>query len=177
MLPFFNSNSNPPRSERFDALIVKNRHRLLASARKSADDMTDIDLLLSDTMKKVARVYFSRDMSDEALIRYAMRSLRNAAREAHQRNVRRGKAEHIYGQTEECYRQQQMTTTEHTGLHLELREVLRQLPQEEATILTMKVWEKQTFAEIAQRLGLTETTARRRYESAIQRAKNFVLSS
>ncbi len=151
-----------------DEWIVANRHRLLACARKNADAMTDVDLLLTDTLRKVARVFCRRRMSEELLIRYTMRSLRNAAREAHRRNMLRYKAESQYGRDEWQHQQRSTTPTGQDERHAALREVLRQLPEPYGAVLTMKMWQRMTFADIAQQLGVAESTARRYYESAIE---------
>ncbi len=148
-----------------DEWIVAHRHRLLACARLHADEMTDVDLLLTDTLRKVARVFCRRPMSEELMIRYTMRSLRNAARDAHRSNMRRCQAE-------EQYRlQQDRQETAHAGqqdAHEALRDILRSLPEPYATVLRLKLWQGMTFAAVAAQLGVAETTARRYYESAIE---------
>ncbi len=152
----------------FDEWIVAHRHRLLACARKNADVMTDVDLLLSDTLKKVARVFCRRRMSEELMVRYTMRSLRNAAREAHRSNLRRHRAENRYGQEEEQHRLQGEDPVGQSPRFAALREILQQLPPPYAEVLTLKLWQRMTFADIAQHLGVAESTVRRYYETAIE---------
>ncbi len=151
-----------------DEWIVAHRHRLLSCARQHADDMTDVDLLLADTLRRVARVFCSRRMSEELMIRYTMRSLRNAARDAHRRNMARHRAEEHYRQEEMLRRQQVESPTGQNELHAALREVLTQLPEPYAGVLKMKLWQRMTFADIAQQLNVAESTVRRYYEAAIE---------
>ncbi len=151
-----------------DEWIVAHRHRLLACARLHADAQTDVDLLLSDTLRKVARVFCRRLMSEELMVRYTMRSLRNAAREMHRKNERRNRAETHYGQEEEQRRQLAESPTGPNELHAALREVMQQLPEPYGRVLTMKLWQRMTFADIARSLGVAESTVRRYYETAIE---------
>ncbi len=154
-----------------DEWIVAHRHRLLACARQHADEQTDVDLLLSDTLKKVARVFCSRPMSEELMVRYTMRSLRNAARAAHRRNELRQQAETHYGLAEQQHRRLHESPTGQNDTHAALREVLQQLPEPYATVLRMKLWQRMTFGDIAAQLGVAESTARRYYEQAIERVR------
>ncbi len=151
-----------------DEWIVAHRHRLLACARQHADEHTDVDLLLSDTLKKVARVFCSRPMTEEVMVRYAMRSLRNAAREMHRSNMRRHKAEEEYRQAEQQHREQCESPMGQNARYAALRELLKQLPEPYGVILTMKLWQRMTFADIARDLGVAESSVRRYYETAIE---------
>ncbi len=155
----------------FDEWIVAHKHRLLACARQHADEMTDVDLLLTDTLRKVARVFCRRRMSEELMIRYTMRSLRNAAREAHRKNTVRYRAEEEYGLAEKRYRQQSESPTGQNELHAALREVLQQLPEPYGRVLRLRLWQRMTFADIAAQLGVAETSVRRYYESAIHQVR------
>ncbi len=155
-------------TRRCDEWIVAHRHRLLACARQHADDKTDVDLLLTDTLRRVARVFCSRDMSEELMVRYTMRSLRNAAREAHRRNKLRNKAETEYGQEQW---KQHAAQSGQNETHDALREILRELPEPYASVLNMKLWQQMTFVAIAAQLGVAESTVRRYYESAIELVK------
>ncbi len=152
----------------FDEWIVAHRHRLLACARSHADALTDVDLLLTDTLRRVARVYCRRRMEEEVMVRYTMRCLRNAARDAHRSNQRRREAETHFGQ-EETQRLERGASLAGVDARLDaLREVLRDLPEPYAGVLRMKMWQRMTFADIAQQLGVAESTVRRYYESAIE---------
>ncbi len=147
--------------------------RLYACAEKNADALTDVDLLLADTLRKVARIFCARRMSDELLIRYTMRSLRNAARQAYRRNQRRTEAEMRYGEEEvQRHRLRANTPNGDNELLNAMLEALQQLPPESAALLKMKQWERLTFAEIAVRTGTSESTVRRRYDTAIELLRN-----
>ncbi len=152
----------------FDEWIVAHRHRLLACARLHADEQTDVDLLLTDTLRKVARVYCRRCMSEELMLRYTMRCLRNAARDAHRRNRRRNKLESSYSEAEQQRHEQHGAPTAQNELHAALREVLQQLPDPYGRVLTLKLWQRMTNVDIARQLGVAESTVRRYYETAIE---------
>ncbi len=151
-----------------DEWLVAHRHRLLSCARQHADAMTDVDLLLADTLRRVARVFCSRRMSEELMIRYTMRSIRNAARDARRRNMARYRAEEHYRQEEILRRQQAESPTGQNELHAALREALSQLSEPYAGVLKMRLWQRMTFADIAQQLNVAESTVRRYYEAAIE---------
>ncbi len=146
--------------------------RLYGCAEKNADEQTDVDLLLADTLRKVARVFCSRPMPEELLIRYTMRSLRNAARQAHRRNRLRLDAETRYGAEEERRRRGAETASARSELLTAMLEALQQMPEESAHLLKLKQWEQLTFSDIADRLGMSETTVRRRYEAALELLRN-----
>ncbi len=162
---------------RCDEWIVAHRHRLLACARQHADAMTDVDLLLADTLRKVARVFCRRRMSEELMVRYTMRSLRNAARDAHRHNMRRCNAEEQYRQDEQDHRLQRESPTGVNEVHAALREILRQLPPPYAEVLTLKLWQRMTFADMAAQLGVAESTVRRYYETAIELVRKRMSAS
>ncbi len=146
--------------------------RLYGCAEKNADEQTDVDLLLADTLRKVARVFCSRPMAEELLIRYTMRSLRNGARQAHRRNCLRAEAETRYGAEEEQHRQGTESAVARSELLTAMLEALQRMPEESANLLKLKQWEQLTFADMAERLGMSETTVRRRYEAALELLRN-----
>ncbi len=146
---------------RFDEWVDAHWHRLYACAEKNADAATDVDLLLIDTLRAVARVYSERDMDAELLLRYTMRCLRNAARRAHLGNRRRSEAETGFGESES------LRHREPPALQATVLDLLQQLPEPYGTIVKMRLWDELGFEDIAQRIGLGARTARRYYEAAI----------
>ncbi len=155
----------PELIRQFDEWVAAHWHRLLACAAKNADERTDVSLLLTDTLKKVAGVFCNRSMSEELLIRYTMRCLRNAARQVHHRNLLRSDAETRYGERESLYNRQ--SPHGQSELHATLLDVLQQMPEPHGSIVKMRLWEELPFADIAKSLGLHERTTRRYYEAAI----------
>ncbi len=153
---------------RCDECLVAHRHRLLACAYHNADAHTDVDLLLADTVRRVARIFCRRQMSEEVLLRYTLRSIRNAARHERLKNRQRYDAECGFGQAEALHHRQPLPTEgEGVPLHQRLTEVLRLLPEPHAAVLRMKLWEELPFTAIAERAGVSESTVRRQYEAAI----------
>ncbi len=155
--------NTPELVSRFDEWVDAHWNRLYACARKNADAGTDVDLLFTDTLRKVARVFAERAMGEELLVRYTMRCLRNAARQAHLRNQRRSEAESRFG---EAARQQE-SPHEQEALRASLLDALQRLPEPYGDIVKMRLWDDLGFPDIAQRIGTGARTARRYYEKAI----------
>ncbi len=147
----------------FDEWIDRHWNRLYACAEKNADAATDVGLLFTDTLRIVARVYAERPMGEELLVRYTMRCLRNAARQAHLRNQRRSAAETQFGQAS-C---PQEVSHAANSLAAAMLDELQRLPVRYGSIIKMHLWEDLGFPDIAQRLGTCGRTARRYYKKAI----------
>ena len=154
--------------------IVAHRHRLLGCALKHADDRTDVALLLTDTLKRVVRVFCKRSMGEELMIRYTMRSIRNAARELHRKNLLRYKAEKHYGREELEQRQQYQDPIELEERHMALQRAMQKLPEYYSNLLKMRLWDEMTFADIATQNGVSESTVRRHYETAIEQVRKLM---
>ncbi len=156
----------------FDEWAAAYWPRLYACAEKNADEWTDVELLLTDTLRTVARVFSQRPMGEELLFRYAMRCLRNAARQTHRRNRVSRHAESCFGEAQQQHWERMETLHCANSLHATLLELLQQIPDESAALLKMKQWERLTFADIAGRIGVPESTVRRRYEAALALLRN-----
>ncbi len=157
-----------------DEWMVEHWNRLFACAEKCADAGTDVGLLLTSTLRKVARVFEKRPMNGEEMLAYTLCSIRNAAREARRRNRNRCDAEDGFGQQEALHRPQAESPAGQAvqqDRHAALQHAIRQLPPDEATLLHLRMWDDLPFATIAQKLGVSESTARRRYDAALEQVK------
>ncbi len=152
-----------------DKWLTLHWRRLLACARKNADERTDADMLLTDTVRRVARVFCRRPMDEELLIRYTLRSIRRAAQKARRHNLVRSHAEEQYRRDEE----QRRGSVGHE-LQRELRDLLQSLPEPFGSVLHLRLWERRSFADLAEHLGTSESSARRLYETAIDMMRNHI---
>lgn len=144
------------------------QHRLLVYARQQADDVTDVELLLSEVMSRVAAAYCTGRLEKDGLLPYALRSLRNAAMQTRGRNMRRREVESTFGREEQERRREDDAADERMQ---QLAQLVQQLPEEEAMVVTLRIWDERSFADIARELGVPESTVRRRYASALERIK------
>ncbi len=176
MFPFLHSDSESERKlrQQCEEIFAAHSACLLACAEKYTDDASDVDLLLSRVLRKVVRVYCHRPMAAELLIRYTLRSIRNAAHDMRRRNIRRKSAEQRFGQEELLRHQLQHCEPQDTELLQALRRAVQQLPEPGARVLLLRIWQGLSFAEIARQTGLTESTARRRYEEAIENIRMMI---
>ena len=149
--------------------FLAHRHRLFAYARQQVDCMTDVELLLHDTARRVARAFSEGRVPFCDLMPYTLRSLKNAALDMRVANAHRLEAERRYGH-EEGSSSTPAAIDSPRGIedeHLILRRAVQQLPSELADVVTLRFWGEHSFAEIAAQLNLSEATARRRYETAL----------
>ena len=156
--------------------FLAHRHRLLAYARQQADSMTDVELLLSETCRSVAQVFCRGGLPEPELLPYALRSIYHAAARQRARNRRRVDTEQAYARAEEPLRPVPGAELD-SGLedvHVTLRALLRRLPPELAEVLTLRIWEELSFAEIGRRLGLPESTVRARHAGALQKMRTML---
>ncbi len=151
--------------ESFDSWVAQHWDALHAGARQHADAWTDADLLLTDTLKKVAGILRTRPMSDELLLRYTLRSIRNAAHRAHRSNLLRLKAENHFGT--KVQEQQRPSPLERHEQREAMQRLLKSLREPHASIVRLYLWEDVSFADIALRLGLGERSVRRYYAAAL----------
>ncbi len=152
---------------------MAHRHRLLAYARQQVDGMTDAEMLLLDTARRVTEAYCLGRVPLSDLMPYTLRSLYTAAIDMRYRNARRLEAERRYGH-EACKADtppQGAAAAELSDTHLALRQAVRRLPEELNLILTLRIWGEHTFPDIATMLRLSESTVRRRYETALEQLK------
>ncbi|MBQ8517132.1 MAG: sigma-70 family RNA polymerase sigma factor [Akkermansia sp.] len=150
------------------------QHRLLAYARQQSDDVTDVELLLAEVMSRVTAAYCAGRVEKEGVLPYALRSLRNAAMQARSRNMRRREVESVYSREEQ---ERQRGDAAAGDLMHELAQLVHQLPEEEAHVLTLRIWDERSFADVARELGLPESTVRRRYAAALERIRTIMNQS
>ncbi len=163
------------RLEQFEAWFCVHKGRLLAYACRQADQTTDRELLLAEVMTRVSRIFCRGKLEESELLPYCLRSIRNAAIAARQKNIHRHEAERRYS-GEEAYLAslQDIRPPEGEELRERLRRAAAQLPGELRDILMMKLWEEQSFNDIARQLHLPKTSVQRRYAAAIASIRNSV---
>lgn len=153
------------------------RHRLYLYARRRAGSTTDVELLLSRTLERVAdAVYHGRVAPDEeSLLPYTLRALTNEAMKMSMADSRRRRAEARYSS------HQPMATapapSPAADTHLRLGALLSRLPEKQAEVVTLHLWEDRSFADIGRMLGVGESTVRARYDAALRKLKQMMNES
>ncbi len=151
----------PPR-ELCETWALLNHENLVNYARVCIGDFADVELVISKAMHAVMEAFYAGSVSRENLLPYARRAIRNIAASIYLKENRRVEAEALYSRSEEppsggC------TLTE----KLDLRLAIQQLPEELSKVLTLHIWERLSFTDIAATLRVSESTVRRRYQQAI----------
>ena len=152
--------------------FLASRHALLAYARQHVDCEGDVELLLTDVVRRVTQAVCGGRICPADMAPYALRSISNAAIDLRRRNARRQAAEQRFYAEEHIY-----AAAPPSGLndeHLRARQALQQLPDVLATVIELRVWENQSFPAIARQLHLSESTVRRHYEKGLQRLKDIL---
>lgn len=173
---FFHRNNASELRQRCREWFLASRHGLLSYALRHADGMTDVELLLAEVMRRVAEAIASGRVPIEAIAPYTLRCLRNGAVELRRKNARRLEAERRFTEAEAVQTQADEAAAS-DGLedrHVYVRRLLRRLPPELAAVVTLRLWDELTFAEIARRLELPETSVRRRYDKGLQVLKSIL---
>lgn len=153
------------------------RHRLYLYARRRSDSSADVELLLSRTLERVAdAVYYGRVAADEeALLPYTLRALTNEAMKMSMAESRRRRAEARYSSHQPEAAAPPSSTAADT--HLRLSALLSRLPEKQAEVVTLHLWEDLSFAEIGRMLGVGESTVRARYDAALRKLKQMMNES
>ena len=151
-------------------------HRLLAYARLQVDADTDVEMLLSGVMTRVAEAVAEGRVpaQEEDLLRYSMRSIWHDALRMRERNKNRREAEIHYtaGHGATPTEQHPHATGADAATQASLlRRALRELPEEQAELITLHIWEELSIAEIARRCNIAESTIRSRYTVALRAVK------
>ncbi len=151
------------------------QHRLLGYARQQADDTTDVELLLVDVMKEVTRIFCKGTLQESAMLPYSMRCIHNAAVTMRRKNIRRREAERKYSD-EEFHLNPSLESgqDEADDTILKLRRAVQELPEELHVVVTLKIWDELSFAQISERLGIPKTTVQRRYLAAIAHMRKII---
>lgn len=153
--------------------FLASKHSLLNSARRQVDGMTDVELLVSDVIRNVTEAIISGRVPIEDIAPYTLRSLYNKAADLRKRNAKRLDTKQQYVEAESIHAQ----LNPNDGLskledkHVLARKQLRNLPEDIASVVTLRLWDELTFDEIAKVLNIPETSVRRKYEKGIQQLK------
>lgn len=150
------------------------RHRLYLYALRRAGQTADVELLLSRTLERVAdAVYHRRVSADEkSLLPYTLRALSNEAIKMGLTERRRLHAEARYTNTLPTH----AVSSSHSSSDLQqkLADCVALLPENQAEVVMLHIWQDLSFAEIGRMLGVGESTVRMRYEAALRKMKQMV---
>jgi RNA polymerase sigma-70 factor (ECF subfamily) len=146
--------------------------RLLLFARSQTRSNADAQDVLQDSMLRLWKSYSSaEEESPPPPLPLAYTAIRHAAVDQARRNTRRTKRE----QKSEYLVDDDATASDWFGTAgLEekeraaaIQEAISKLPPKFSEVLTLKIWGEQTFAEIAESLGIPLNTAASRYRYAL----------
>ena len=133
-----------------------------------------MELLLSSVTQEVVKKIISGEREFDDIEPYTLKALRNKAATLCSQNNHREELEKKYCEEEAIHRQissnDRLSKLE--DKHIIARNELRNLPEDIATIVTLRYWGDFTFAQIADKISLPETSVRRKYEKGIQQLKN-----
>ena len=175
MLPDFFHRRKKQILQQCEDWFLAHRKRLLAYARQQADSTTDVELLLTDTMKRVFKVFCQGGLPEGDLLPYSMRCIRNAAQAARAQNIRRIEAERCFCDEETRLASlKEDSPTEGAATLSALRRAVRELPEGLHAVLTLKLWGGLSFEQVARQLGLPKSTVQRRYAAALNRMRKNV---
>lgn len=153
-------------------------HRLLAYARIQVDEETDVEMLLSGVMQRVADAAAQGRVpaTEQDLLPYSMRAIWHDAQRLRQRNRNRRQAEKQFmaesvPPAENHPRLEQLEAAQRSA---QLRDALRTLSPELAEPVLLHIWEDLGFTEISRRLALPESTIRSRYLVALRTMKKHL---
>lgn len=154
-------------------------HRLLAYARLQVDADTDVEMLLSGVITRVADAVAAGRVpaQEEDLLRYSMRAIWHDALRLRERNAHRREAEHQYftqriaepAEPHPC-----MAAADAELRARLLRKAVQLLPAEQAELVNLRIWQELSFAEIARRCRTPESTIRSRYAVALRTVKSHL---
>lgn len=146
--------------------------QLLTYARQQADKRTDVELLVTTVAANVTRAVYEGRVGIADLLPYALRSVFNAAARLREQNVRRQRTEQSYKDYTEPVTLHPAVADGPDDRQILLRRAMRGLPEELAIVVTLRIWDEQTFVSIAEQLHLPESTVRSRYNAALKHIKS-----
>ena len=149
-------------------------HRLYAYALRKAGRSADVELLLSRTLERVADAVYHGHVppEEESLLPYTLRALSNEAIKMGLVERRRRDAESVYGNS--LPNREPESSRLHTDIRNKLSAFVASLPEKQAEVVTLHIWEDLSFAEIGRLLGVGESTVRMRYEAALRKMKQMM---
>lgn len=157
-------------------------HRLLAYARLQTNEEADVEILLSGVIERVTESVAQGRLpaEEQDLLRYSMSCIRHDAIRMNRRHNRRREAEQQYfadttGTAADAH--PRMASADAELRAQQLRHAVRCLPQNQAELIILHIWEELSFAEIARRLSTAESTLRSRYAVALRAVKAFLSST
>ena len=173
MLSFLQHDNVPDLQQKCCEWFSASKHALMAYARQQLDGEADVELLLTEVTGKVTLAVCSGKVPLEDIAPYTLRALYIGAIGVRRKNMRRHTAEQRYceemGIHEEL--QEDETLGDLEDEHLLARQAAQALPEDLYKIITMRLWYEMSFVEIAKKLGIDETTARRRFDKGIDKIK------
>ncbi len=157
--------------------------KLLLFARQQTRSIADAEDVLQDSLVKLAKkeAEGTFDGGQAGWLPYLYTSIRRCAIDLGRKEDRRGKREekvesdrhiHTGGIMDPWFNSD--SADDETRNYLE--NALKKLPPKYATVITMKIWGEQTFAEIGKNLDISQNTAASRYRYGLEALKKHLAS-
>ena len=147
--------------------FLASRHMLMSYAMRQADDMTDVEHLLSVVLCKIMNVFSKGEIAEQAWLPYTYTVIRHEALKWRRKNAQRLATESQYGEggREAAFRFPVSDELELLRHHIDTLSPLNQ------SIIRMKIWDELPLAEIARRLNMPESTVRARYQASLNQLR------
>ena len=158
--------------------LTEHGSKLLLFARQQTRSIADAEDVLQDALVKLAKkeAEGTFDGGQASWLPYLYTSIRRCAIDLGRKEDRRSKRE----EKVEADKQTQTgglidpwfnseSADDETRIYLE--KALKQLPEKFATVISLKIWGEQTFAEIGETLNISQNTAASRYRYGLEALK------
>jgi len=157
--------------------------KLLLFARQQTRSLADAEDVLQDALVKLAKkeAEGTFDGGQAAWLPYLYTSIRRCAIDLGRKEDRRSRREekveadkraHTGGMIDPWFNSQ--SADNETREYLE--QSLKLLPEKFATVITLKIWGEQTFAQIGEQLDISQNTAASRYRYGLEALKKQLSS-
>lgn len=157
--------------------------KLLLFARQQTRSIADAEDILQEALVKLAKKEAdgSFDGGQPAWLPYLYTSIRRCAIDLGRKEDRRSRREekvesdrhiHTGGVMDPWFDSD--SADDETRNYLE--NALKKLPPKYATVITMKIWGEQTFAEIGENLNISQNTAASRYRYGLEALRKHLSS-
>lgn len=178
--PVKGSASSPCRSTWYEWLS-ENGSRMLLFARQQTRNAQDAEDVLQDALVKLARMVDEGSFQggEEQWKPFLYTAIRRLAIDLGRKNNRRSKREEKSeadrllqnGGCSEPWFEKNQVNDESRVL---LEEGLKKIPEKFSEVIVMKIWGENTFAQIAENLGLSLNTVSSRYRYGLERLRKLL---
>jgi len=157
--------------------------KLLLFARQQTRSFADAEDVLQNALVKLAKkeAEGSFNGGQKAWLPYVYSTIRREAIDLGRKEDRRSKREEKSEQDKQALTDGLIdpwfsSDAANEEIQQHIQQALKQIPEKFATVLTMKIWGEQTFAEIGKALNISQNTAASRYRYGLEALKKQLSS-